>query len=188
MKDDFLRIGELFAAQMRDILSVEAEGKRSTIVYGEEPLQESKAALEAFTRFFERYQRIAGESFYQLVPIVRRDEGELPAEGMLYVGEKGKILAGFRGKDPHLIPQRNARDYAASSTASTQPFTLDAGAWIKAFKGGEPTCGDFLLAGPISDAFNLGAISLRLGGKRLVWDAAKMTITNRPEVFAWRAS
>jgi len=37
------------------------------------------------------------------------------------------------------------------------------------------------LAGPISDAFNLAAISLRLGGKRLLWDAQSMKITNRPE-------
>ena len=109
------------------------------------------------------------------------DHAELPAEGMLYVGDQGKILAGFRGKDPHLIPQRKARDFTTPSTTSKESFTVDAGTWIKAFKGGEPTCGDFLLAGPISDAFNLGAISLRLGGKRLVWDAAKMTITNRPE-------
>jgi hypothetical protein len=53
-------------------------------------------------------------------------------------------------------------------------------AWVKAFKGGEPTCGDFLLAGPISEAFNLGAVSLRLGGKRLLWDAANMKVTNLP--------
>ena len=53
--------------------------------------------------------------------------------------------------------------------------------WVKAFKGGAPTYGDFLLAGPISEAFNLGAISLRLGGKRLLWDAQNFKITNLPE-------
>ena len=41
--------------------------------------------------------------------------------------------------------------------------------------------GNFLLAGPISEAMNLGAISLRLGGKRLLWDSANMRITNLPE-------
>jgi len=45
--------------------------------------------------------------------------------------------------------------------------------------------GNFLLAGPISEAFNLGAISLRLGGKRLVWDSANMKITNTPEANAF---
>ena len=50
--------------------------------------------------------------------------------------------------------------------------------WLGAIKGGKPTYGDFLLAGPISDAFNLGAISLRLGGRRLRFDSASMKITN----------
>jgi hypothetical protein len=53
--------------------------------------------------------------------------------------------------------------------------------WIKAFKGGPATYGDFLLAGPISDAFNLGAVSLRMGGKRLLFDAASMKVTNVAE-------
>jgi hypothetical protein len=53
--------------------------------------------------------------------------------------------------------------------------------WVAAIKAGRPTYGDFLLAGPISDAFNLGAVSLRLGGRRLRFDSANMKITNLPE-------
>ena len=45
----------------------------------------------------------------------------------------------------------------------------------------EPNYGSFLLAGPISEAFNLAAISLRLGGKKLLWDSADMKITNLAE-------
>lgn len=56
-----------------------------------------------------------------------------------------------------------------------------AAAWVAAVKGGKPTHGDFLLSGPISDAFNLGAISLRLGGSRLLFDAARMKVTNVAE-------
>ena len=55
------------------------------------------------------------------------------------------------------------------------------GLWIEACKGGKPTYGDFLLGGPISDAFNLGAVSLRLGGKRLAFDSSNANITNAPE-------
>ena len=54
-------------------------------------------------------------------------------------------------------------------------------AWIAAFKGGPTSYGDFRLAGPISDAFNLASISLRLGGRRLLWDSAAAKITNLPE-------
>jgi hypothetical protein len=48
-------------------------------------------------------------------------------------------------------------------------------AWITAFKGGPTSYGDFTLAGPISDMMNLAAISLRLGGRRLLWDGTKVT-------------
>lgn len=41
-----------------------------------------------------------------------------------------------------------------------------------------------MLASPISDAFNLAAVSLRLGGERLLWDAAAAKVTNRPEANA----
>jgi len=53
--------------------------------------------------------------------------------------------------------------------------------WVAAMKGAKPTYGDFLLAGPISDAFNLGAVSLRLGGRRLRFDSVNMKISNLPE-------
>jgi cysteinyl-tRNA synthetase len=39
---------------------------RSPIEYGEERLAEVKRSLESFYRFFERYQRITGNSFFQI--------------------------------------------------------------------------------------------------------------------------
>jgi predicted dehydrogenase len=113
---------------------------------------------------------------------------ELQAEGMMLVGDHGKILAGFRGEDPQIIPAAKMRAYRAAKNLPTDsPRERARGgashelAWVPAFKGGPPTYGDFLLAGPISDTVNLGAISLRLGGKRLLWDAANAKITNVPE-------
>jgi predicted dehydrogenase len=104
---------------------------------------------------------------------VERENGELAPEGMLFVGEKGKILADFRGEKPRILSGEKVDKLPAPVPVNTD--------WVKAFQGGAPTCGDFLKAGPISDAMNLAAISLRLGGKRLLWDAANMKITNRPE-------
>jgi len=42
------------------------------------------------------------------------DNIELPAEGMMFVGDKGKILAGFLGQNPQIIPERKARAFEAS--------------------------------------------------------------------------
>jgi predicted dehydrogenase len=116
------------------------------------------------------------------------DNKELEPEGMMFVGDKGRILAGFRGENPQIIPERKMRDYRSVKNlpeAAPQPRGQGQGrsdaAWVAAFKGGKPTYGDFLLSGPISDAFNLGAVSLRLGGRKLLFDSANMKVTNVAE-------
>ena len=125
------------------------------------------------------------------------DDLELDEEGMLFVGDSGKILGGFRAENPRLIPSGKMRAYRTAHNVPEPadgapraererrgPSARDA-AWIAAFKGGSASYGDFLLAGPISEALNLAAISLRLGGRRLLWDAAAARITNVPEANAF---
>jgi len=124
---------------------------------------------------------------------------ELAEEGMLFVGDSGKILGGFRSESPQIIPDAKMRAYRAAHNipepAPPQPrqrgeqdnrprVSPRDQVWIDAFKGGPRTYGDFLLAGPICDAINLAAISLRLGGRRLLWDAAAAAVTNVPEANA----
>lgn len=105
---------------------------------------------------------------------------ELAAEGMMLVGDKGKILAGFHGEGPRVLGgQPTPNDQRASATRGQRSEAL--ALWVAAAKGGKPTYGNFLLGGPITDAFNLGAISLRLGGKRLRFDSASAKITNVAE-------
>jgi predicted dehydrogenase len=118
------------------------------------------------------------------------DGGELPDEGMMLIGDKGKILADFRGEDPKILPAQKMRDYfAAKNLPIPSPTPRDFGKamrhsmdrWVAACKGGPATYGDFLQGGPISDAFNLAAVSLRLGGQKLVFDSSAMRVTNLPE-------
>ncbi len=115
---------------------------------------------------------------------------ELAEEGMLFVGDKGKILGGFHSENPQLLPEAKMRSYRAANRLAEPDeragrrgagrSTREA-AWVPAFKGGPASYGDFRLAGPISDAVNLASISLRLGGRRLLWDSAAAKITNIPE-------
>ncbi len=118
------------------------------------------------------------------------DNKELELEGMMFIGDKGKILAGFRGENPQIIPERLMREYRTAKNlpettvrrrGQEQARSQAVAQWVATCKGGKPTHGDFLLSGPISDAFNLGAVSLRLGGRRLLFDAANMKVTNVPE-------
>lgn len=114
------------------------------------------------------------------------DNKELGEEGMMFVGDKGKILGGFLCQNPQLIPEAKMRAYQAGNgapeAAPRQPGRpRRESSWIAAFKGGPASYGDFQLAGPICDMMNLAAISLRLGGRRLLYDSAAARITNVPE-------
>ena len=116
---------------------------------------------------------------------------------MLWVGDKGKILTGGRG-GPQLITGGGVEPLWAQETPAggrAPGAARPAGAanvWTGAFKGGEPSPGAFLNAGPISETVCLAAVALRAGRVRsgvrvypapvkLLYDSAAMKITNLPE-------
>ena len=78
------------------------------------------------------------------------------------------------------MPERTARDRGGLRTDAIE-------AWVKAIRSGKPSYGDFALAGPISDAFNLAAVSLRMQGKRLRFDENEARVTNAPEANRYLA-
>ena len=49
---------------------------RRPVEYSEARLRETDTALENFYRFFKRYERVTGESFYAIVPPLRRGQGD----------------------------------------------------------------------------------------------------------------
>ncbi|MCG3197997.1 MAG: Inositol 2-dehydrogenase/D-chiro-inositol 3-dehydrogenase [bacterium] len=94
-------------------------------------------------------------------------------DGMLYIGDKGKIL------NHELIPEARHKEYG------TPPQKLPRSPghyqeWIDACKGGDPAGSNFDFAGPLTEAVLLGNIAIRTGQK-LVWDSENMKITNVPE-------
>ena len=117
-------------------------------------------------------------------PELEEDGKEFPAEAMMFVGDKGKILAGFHVDNPRLIPEKRMQGYKAPESASRQrergevPSGLRQ--WIAACKGGAQSPGSFLNAWPISEAVNLWAVALRTG-RKLQYDAENMKIANVPD-------
>src|SRR5258708_23191848 len=88
------------------------------------------------------------------------DGKEFPIEAMMFVGDKGKILAGFRVENPRLIPEKRMRGYQVPETPPRRqrdPGELSAGIkqWIAGCRGGKHSPGRFLNAGPISEAATL---------------------------------
>jgi hypothetical protein len=102
-------------------------------------------------------------------------EGEDGDEGLLFVGDRGKILSGFNGAGPKLIPEAKMNSY------KQPPKTLPRSPgnereWLDACKGGKvKPGGNFEFAGMVTETLLLGNVATRAGGK-LNWDRANMKV------------
>jgi hypothetical protein len=124
-------------------------------------------------------------------PELDREGRELPAEGMLFTGDKGKILAGFRVENPYLLTPGAGPPTAAprprNDGSPTPPLSPGLAQWVAACRGEkQQSPGSFLHAGPLSEAVNLYAVALR-AGRRLLYDAAEGSITNVPQANRYLA-
>jgi predicted dehydrogenase len=108
-----------------------------------------------------------------------RDGEELAAEGMLLVGDRGKILAGFMGEKPRLIPKARMKNFQQPPQTLPRPIEeLDQ--WIRACKGGAASDANFANVYPFAETILLGTIALRVE-KKLLWDTEKMAFSNSPD-------
>jgi predicted dehydrogenase len=98
-------------------------------------------------------------------------------EGVMYVGEKGILLAGFNGQDPHVYPEsKNYQAPVRDPGAQIRDMAIDQ--WVAACKGGPAPLAAFESQSPVTEAFLLGCLAQRLSGERLHWDTAAMRVTN----------
>ena len=111
-----------------------------------------------------------------------QDNEDLAAEGMLFIGDKGKILCDFRGNKPRLLPQSRQKAFEGSVVAKDIDTTLAEDEWVNAIKNGTKSSrGSFEQVAPLAEAVTLANIALRAPYKRLLWDAQKMEFTNSPD-------
>jgi hypothetical protein len=102
----------------------------------------------------------------------------LEREGMMFVCEKGKIIAGFRGEKPELYIENKK---STPERPAPEKSTEDANnVWINSFKNNTQSPGSFLNTGPVTETILLGGVALR-AGKRVEYDSENMKITNIPE-------
>ncbi|MBS1828419.1 MAG: Gfo/Idh/MocA family oxidoreductase [Acidobacteria bacterium] len=111
---------------------------------------------------------------------LEREDKDLPAEGMMFVGEKGKILAGFRVENPRLLSEKSTEPPRDRPRRERNTLSPGMEQWVAACKGGKQSPGSFLTASGISEAVNLYAVALRTQQK-LRWDAAANQCTNSAE-------
>ncbi len=102
----------------------------------------------------------------------------LPAEGMLFEGDKGSLLTGFSG-GPILLPEERMKAMGPPLRVA-QRSSGHYSEWIVACKGGPTAMCEFNFGGLITEASLIGNIALRTG-RALRWDAAKLEFINDPE-------
>jgi predicted dehydrogenase len=100
--------------------------------------------------------------------------------GILFIGDKGKIMCDGWGGTPQIIPQSKMKEYKQPAKTIPRVGGDHLRNWIDACKKGTKACADFSYSGPMTETVLLGNVALRTG-KKIYWDAEKMTATNAPE-------
>jgi predicted dehydrogenase len=104
-----------------------------------------------------------------------REMGE-EHEGLLFIGDHGKIVCSFHGEKPCLIPESKMRAFVPPpKTLPRSPGHYRE--WIEAAKGGRAAAANFEFEAGVAETILLGNVALRTGEK-LRWDSAKLEVTN----------
>ena len=116
---------------------------------------------------------------------LEEDGEEMPAEGMLFVGDTATILAGFTLQEPRLIPKKRMEMFKAPPQTLERPIEeLDQ--WVRACRGGDPSDASFTAVAPFAETILLGNIALRVP-KKLHWKADEGHFVDAPEADALMA-
>jgi len=106
-----------------------------------------------------------------------KGDGEEEDEGLLFVGDRGKILCAFNGGNPKIIPQ------AKMDSFQQPPKTLPRSPgnereWLDACKGSKvKPGGNFEFEGLVTETLLLGNVATRMGQK-LTWDRPSLIVNS----------
>ena len=107
-----------------------------------------------------------------------RSQGKsLGREGLMFVGDKGKIIGDFLGENPVLYADNKAITEKQAPEENDEERT---NVWISSFRNKTQSPGSFIYAGPVTETILLGGVALR-AGEKVDYDSANMKITNLPE-------
>lgn len=111
--------------------------------------------------------------------------GGIPNAGTIYYGTKNNGFTDNRSNNPRLANKEAQMEFKASGYPDEVIPRVKGGPikeLVDAVKGNIPECGaNFDYAAPFTEIMLLGIIAVNHGGK-IVWDAKKPAITNRPEL------
>ena len=98
----------------------------------------------------------------------------------VFVGSKGFLGTSGRGEGVGLLPGERWADYQLPAQVLTRSPGHQRD-WIRACKGGAPSCSNFSIAGPYTEWVVLAAVAVQYPGEKLLWDPKKLEFTNKKE-------
>jgi predicted dehydrogenase len=102
--------------------------------------------------------------------------------GVIFVGDKGKLMCGCYAEGPQLIPYSRMRAYKRPEKTIPRIRTSHEMNWVKAIQQGTAAGCDFSYAGPFTEMVLMGNLCLFKPGEKILWDGDKMQVTNFPEL------
>ncbi len=115
-------------------------------------------------------------------PEVEMDNKELESEGMMFVGDKGKIIGGFRCENPVIVPESRMISVTGSkdSPERAPQQTTNTDAWIESLRSGKQSPGSISDALPVLETAQLASVALR-ARRKVIYDHKERKVTNIPE-------
>lgn len=103
-----------------------------------------------------------------------------PGRGSMFVGDKGVIVNEGGNRAPKIFPEslRNSISPVKATIPRSNGHFRD---WVDAIKGGPAASSNFEYGARLTEITLLGVLSLRLGGKKIFWDAENMKAKGLPE-------
>jgi hypothetical protein len=101
----------------------------------------------------------------------------LDANGSLFIGSEGAIVAGAYGDGPRLLPEEKMKDFVWPDPFIPRVTGGPVGEWINGCKGGKNPGANFAYSGPLTEFVLLGNVALR-SGTGIEWDVKRMKVTN----------
>ncbi|MEP6468087.1 MAG: gfo/Idh/MocA family oxidoreductase, partial [Parafilimonas sp.] len=104
-----------------------------------------------------------------------KNNKDIEEEGMMFVGDKGKILAGFNVQNPSILSAstNNNADKTKGSTSGGNEMLDRLKNFVAACKSGQQFPGSFPEAEYLTEAVNLYAVALR-ANHELQYDASAL--------------
>lgn len=114
-------------------------------------------------------------------PKFLREKGQtMPSEGVMFIGEKGTIMADYGYRKLQLFGVDNPDEVISSIQIPEIQIKDTTTEMINSFKGIESSRGSYKEAQTIAEAICLGNLAVRMD-QRLEWDNENMKVTNVPE-------